>query len=460
MKVILDLQPYTKRHATHQHKRRMVIMMKSYFKQQLAPLGLLCTLSMPTHAEVIPFSVDTWEFNNNAAVTIGEYQGKSDVLSISNGIAAVKDLEFTNGVIEYDVYNGSTGTEYAGPIWHVKDLQNFEVIHTRNNRNNSPYAVHYYPFNNNLGNIQFYYGQGHNATTNLPVGQWVHVKLVISGSQGELFIGDMSQPVLFIDNLVGGFGSGQVGLFGNYNVKEEVHFANYDVQPAAEPPTLIGTPSEFQADPSIIRTWGVSEPFNKAEELEGYTLIPKNWQTHTFTPFSADRDGKTNLARFQAMPQGKKTVFARAYLSSTKEQIKKFSFGFTGEVNLYLNSKLIYSANDKFGTRDHAFIGTSGYLDHIYLPLVPGNNEIWAVVSSSFVGFGVMGKFEDMTDITIYDTPVFFRSYCTGNYNLTTEEMQLPCVDIGDGQVYDVTLGKNAEGDYQLVPSKSVGRIK
>jgi hypothetical protein len=435
-------------------------MIKTFFKQQLVPIGLLCALSASTSAELVPFSTDTWEFNNNAAITIGEFQGKSDVLSISNGIALVKDSDFTNGIIEYDVYNGSTGTEYAGPIWHAQDLQNFEVIHTRNNRNNTPYAVHYYPFNNNLGNIQLYYGQGHNATVNLPVDQWSHVKLVISGSQGELFIDDMTTPVLFIDNAVGGFTQGQVGLFGNYNVQEEVHFANFDVQPTAEPPALVGTPSEFIADPGIIRTWSVSEPFDKTEELEGYYLVPKNWQTHNFQAFTADRDGRANLAQMQSTPQGKKSVFARAYVVSQKEQVKKFSLGFTNDVIVFVNGKRVYSANDRFGTRDHAFIGTSGYTDNIYIPLVPGDNEIWTVVSASFVGFGVMGKFEDTTDITIVDSPIYMRSFCTGRYNLETQTMQIPCVDVGDGQVYDVQLGKNAEGDYQLIPEASVARIK
>ncbi|MCV6636912.1 hypothetical protein [Candidatus Albibeggiatoa sp. nov. NOAA] len=431
-------------------------MMKMYVKHTCMTIGLLCL--SPVNAEIVPFDPNSWEFNNEATVTIGEYQGQSSVLSISNGIAVVTGSAFTNGTIEYDVYNSSEGVEYAGAIWHVQDLQNFEAVHTRNNRNNTPYAVHYYPFNNNIGSSQLYYGQGHNAATNLPLDQWSHVKIVISGNSGELFINDMTTPILLIENLVGGFGSGQVGLFGNYNVENTVHYANFDYQPSDTPPALVGIPEEFVAEAGVINTWSVSEPFAAEVELQGYELTPENRQNHTFTTLVADRDGKTNLARLQPMPQDQKTVFARAYVNSNVEQMKKFSIGFTGEIDLYLNGKRVYAANDTAGSRDHAFLGSSGYVDHLYLPLVPGNNEIWAAITGSSTGWGVLGKFDDMTNLAILDTPTAPVTPCAGTYDIVANQIHLPCVSIGDGSIYDVTLGQDAAGNYQLLPEATLIR--
>ena len=43
-------------------------------------------------------------------------------------------------------------------------------------------------------------------------------------------------------------------------------------------------------------------------------------------------------------------------------------------------------------TRDYRFLGSIGYWDRLYLPLVPGENELVLAVSENFGGWGLQAR--------------------------------------------------------------------
>ena len=76
-------------------------------------------------------------------------------------------------------------------------------------------------------------------------------------------------------------------------------------------------------------------------------------------------------------------------------------FGFSDRVKVYLNNNLLFSADDTYSSRDYRFLGTMGYYDSLYLPLVKGENVVFLAVSERFGGWGVQAKFQDMSGIRI-----------------------------------------------------------
>ena len=86
---------------------------------------------------------------------------------------------------------------------------------------------------------------------------------------------------------------------------------------------------------------------------------------------------------------------------SDKAQVKPLQFGFSDSVKVYFNGQLIYGGNDLFRSRDYRFLGTIGYYDTLYLPLLNGKNELIMAVSEKFGGWGVQARFADMTGISL-----------------------------------------------------------
>jgi sugar lactone lactonase YvrE len=83
-------------------------------------------------------------------------------------------------------------------------------------------------------------------------------------------------------------------------------------------------------------------------------------------------------------------AFARAVIVSDKAEIKKYAFGYSDEVHLYLNGDLLFHGMSAYRKRDPSFMGAVGLFDEVYLPLEAGDNELLFVLAESFGGWGFM----------------------------------------------------------------------
>ena len=81
--------------------------------------------------------------------------------------------------------------------------------------------------------------------------------------------------------------------------------------------------------------------------------------------------------------------------------LKPLQFRFSDSVKVHFNGQLIYSGNDLFRSRDYRFLGTIGYYDTLYLPLLSGKNELVMAISEKFGGWGVQARFVDMPGISL-----------------------------------------------------------
>lgn len=365
----------------------------------MAILALLIPVGMvqgQQAGQIIPFSSDRWEITGEDSRT-ADYLGRKS-LFLKEGFAVVNDSEFTDGIIEYDVAFGPQ-RGFPGVVWRLQDLNNYEEFYMRPHQSGNPDANQYAPIFNELVGWQLHYGQGYGAPVKYSFNEWIHVKVVVSGRNGEVYINDMDKPELVIPDLKHDIKAGKVGLKAPHFAP--AHFANFSYTEMDKPP-LKGTRKTPEPAPAgTIVSWQISNTFGEK------TLVGKVWLTEaekeglTWTPLSAEPSGLTNLAKVQGVGRGKNTVFARVVVVSDKAQIKPMKFGFSDRVKVYVNNQLFYSGNDDYRSRDYRFLGTMGFFDELYVPLKAGENELWLAVSETFGGWGVQARFEDMDGISI-----------------------------------------------------------
>ncbi len=357
------------------------------------------------YSQTIPFDSDRWAFDAKQS-KVEDYLGQKSLL-LQSGFAILKDSEFTNGIIEYDVaLDHERG--YMGAVWHLQDFNNYEDFFMRSHASGKPDANQYTPVFNNLAGWQLYYGEGYGVAIKYPVNEWIHVKIVVSGKQAEVYIIDMDTPALFIHDLKREVKLGKIGLkvyggeiFGKHIPDfAPAHFANFAYTNVNNPP-LKGKAPVLTTPAGAIMSWWVSDTFEEQSLDDKFRLDVDDkliWKK-----LSSEYSGLANLASVQGREGSKNTVFAKTTIVSEKEQFKPLQFGYSDRIKVYFNGQLIYRGNYTFGSRDHGFQGTIGFFDELYLPLKKGKNELWMAVSESFGGWGVQAKFADMEGVSIVE---------------------------------------------------------
>ena len=99
-----------------------------------------------------------------------------------------------------------------------------------------------------------------------------------------------------------------------------------------------------------------------------------------------------------AKPDGvrRAAVAARIVVRTAAAARRRFDFGYSDQVSVFLNGELLFSGNDaysfNFPRRQGLITFDQGTL---YLPFAQGDNELLLVVTDVFGGWGVMGRFPD-----------------------------------------------------------------
>ena len=112
----------------------------------------------------------------------------------------------------------------------------------------------------------------------------------------------------------------------------------------------------------------------------------------TWTYLESEPTGLANLARVHPLGTTLNTVFARTTLVARAAGARAMDSGFSDRAVVYLNGQPIFAGRDDYRSRDYRFLGSIGYWDTLFLPLVEGNNELVVAVSESFGGWGLMAS--------------------------------------------------------------------
>lgn len=360
--------------------------------------AFLCALvsSVDAHSQTVPFDSDRWEIRAREN-RVEDHLGRRS-LYLKSGLAVVKDSQFTDGIIEFDIaVTGEQG--FAGALWRMQDLDNYEEFYIRPHQSGNPDANQYQPVFNGMAAWQLYHGEGYGAPVRYDFNQWMHVKIVVSGRNAEVYIKDMATPALFVNEQKRETKPGKVGLsVGNF---APAWYANFSFQPMTSPP-LKGKAKAIEAAPGgTVMSWMVSSAIDGKSLEKKYQLTAPDKQKLNWKKLDCEITGLANLARLQGIVEGRNTVFVRLIIQSDREQVKKIKFGFSDEVKAYFNDRLIWGGSDIYRSRDYRFLGTIGLFDELYLPLKKGSNELWLAVTENFGGWGVKAMFEDMEGIEI-----------------------------------------------------------
>ena len=343
------------------------------------------------------------DFNeNNWDVTADKFQflnhkGKP-ALYLEKGTALLKNVTFKNGIIDYDV-SFEQGRKFAMFQFRISDSKNYEEFYLRAHQSGNPDAMQYTPVFNGVSGWQLYHGKGYSNAYHFNFKEWMHVRLVIIEDKMDVYINDMSQPILQAHDLKR---DPITGLVGFKAMLGGAYYANLTYQETDNIKLISKSPVIPDLEKKVITNWSVSTVFNK-ESLKSISSLRdlKNYKNITWNSIKSEYDGKLNLARAAKKSKKNNTVFVKTIVTSKKRQIKQLKFGFSDEVSVFVNNKKVYSGQNKFRSRDYRYLGTIGFFDAIYLDLKKGKNEIVFAVSENMGGWGLKAKLNNLENLIV-----------------------------------------------------------
>ena len=105
-------------------------------------------------------------------------------------------------------------------------------------------------------------------------------------------------------------------------------------------------------------------------------LAPDALAGRTWTRLAAEPSGLVNLAIANGIRDDRNTVWARTTIRADRARLLPMHLGFSDRVVVYLNGRALYAGDDTYRSRDYRFLGSIGWYDTVYLPLVEGANDL------------------------------------------------------------------------------------
>ena len=340
--------------------------------------------SVNAQDDVIAFDSDRWVVLNGEEVSLFGRRCFS-------GAAYLKDVEFENGVIEVDVaVDGSRS--YPGLIFRLRSLRDYERVYLRPHRAGLyPDAIQYTPVINGIAGWQLYNGDGYTAGARIPIGEWLHLRLEVSGEQARLYLDGEGGPALAMRHLGHGASRGSIGVLGPRD--GTACFSNFRYR--RDDGLAFEAAAEVVAAPGTLLDWEISRVYpasrvNREVYPHFYAIFLSEWGA-----VRAEPTGLVDIAREHGRSgEGTDAVLARTVVRSDEKRPVKLSFGYSDAVDLFLNGRKIFSGNSAYQSRDPSFLGILGLNDAVYLTLEKGLNEIFLMVSESFGGWGFEARAE------------------------------------------------------------------
>jgi hypothetical protein len=375
----------------------------------LARLFIAGTLLMPTAVAAqmaatlaVPPDSSRWIFEGQAGVK--EYLGRRCVM-LDGGAATIKDLELRDGVIDMDVATSAKRGFFG--IQFRTDSVNGEFVYLRQHKSGLPDAMQYTPVLNTGLNWQLYSGPGFTGPVDIPRDTWFHLRLAIIGAAARLYVGDTTKPALDMPDLKSGLERGQVALA---DLIGATCFANVEIHPTPDapwqrhlPPMPAGTLVRWSLSPAYDALQRDPElPLSAAERA----AIP--WQV-----VEAEPPGIVAIYRYRMAPHprvtfqtdwstrlspqpGTQLIYARTSITAHRDEVRKLYLGYSDEVSVFLNGRILYRGRSAQSFRDPGFLGiVSPDDDALYLPLRKGSNELVLALGELGGGWGFVARLAD-----------------------------------------------------------------
>lgn len=346
------------------------------------------------HAEEIALTPDNWSFAGKSSGLVA-YQG-APALSIYNGSAVPEGVVFENGMIEYKV-SFSKERGFSGVAFRAEDEENYEHFYLRPHQSGMPDANQYTPvFYGNSG-WQIYYGPRYSVPVAYPYGEWIDVKLVVSGDKADIYI-NSDEPVLHVADLKRDRASGAVA-FDSFLTNVFVKDVRITPQ---ENPQLSGEPAALSELPEhLVRRWRVSQVVAPLKDATDSNALRAALAAASWRPLDVEENGIANLGRVGERNNERNTILAKLTVRADRMTTKRLDFGYSDKATVWVNGAPVYAGDNTYRSRDYRYLGTVGLFDSLLVPLKEGDNEIVFAVEEAFGGWGLIAAFKDMNGIEI-----------------------------------------------------------
>ena len=354
-------------------------------------------------AESFPPDSPRWQLGPQANIT--DYLGRR-CLALEVDVATLKDFEMSDGVIEVDMA-GTGARGFYNIFFRTQVNGDGETVYLRPHKTGLDDAQQYSPMFQGVAAWQIYTGSGFTAAVDIPRDTWFHVRLVITGAQAKLYVSDMSVPSLVMNDLKSGMRAGGVGFTG-------VHISNVEIR---QTPPAVWERHEPAMPPATITRWSLSPSMLASEHDLERPLSKQEADSMKWQEVSAEPPGFVVISRYRKAPdiiptfardfskrlepqKGMQLVYARSTIVSDRDQVKKLNIGYSDDVSVFLNDRILYRGRSAQRFRDPGFLGiVNAENDAVYLQLKKGRNELVLAVSELTGGWGFICRFDDMNGI-------------------------------------------------------------
>ncbi|MBT3384682.1 MAG: hypothetical protein HN778_13190 [Prolixibacteraceae bacterium] len=346
----------------------------------------------------VDFTSENWKTLGSAEVK--EFDSKlSTCISDGTGIAYLDGIDFQNGIIECDLFSPSRKA-YLGIVFRIGSLTNFEYIYFQPHTSGKWDAVQYDPIFNMSATWQLYNGKSYQAVANIPTKEWFHVKIEVMDDSAKVYLDNNPNSVLSV-KLKHDYISGGVGVCSYH----PAIFANLRITKLAPINILKRRTLPNIEDETYISNWLISEPYDNYDFAIEKPFLDEDLITK-WHKINVESNYLINLNRYFTKSETKNTVLAKTILSSEKAQKKKFHFGYSDKIKVYLNSKKLFMGDNSFYESEK--YDDRGYVldkhETIELPLAKGENELIIEISEDKFGWGFIAQVNDLDGIEIINS--------------------------------------------------------
>lgn len=349
----------------------------------------------------IPMQPERWEYDT-ADVEFITQENVRAVHFKKGKPFILKNQQFSNGTIEYDV---AFGQGFPGIYFRMSaDRKNGDNFYLRYFGTTSPESRTTLQYAAVIDDLSIWdLTDEYQAGAALRIPGWNHVKLVVSGKQMKAYVNDMSRPAMIVPGLEGGTTSGGIFFMGG-----EVTIANLVIRPDATEGLSPeqGYISAYN-DPRYLRNWQVSQATDFAYGKEIVPPLPGGVSENTSMPDSSTRwtvikaedRGIVNLTRLYGYEKGngRRLAWLKTNIESDMAQERILNLGFSDEIWLFVNGQILYTDKNHFGSPGQKFPRGRCTIENttVKLPLKKGKNEILIGLAAYFYGWGIIARLDD-----------------------------------------------------------------
>lgn len=335
--------------------------------------------------ETIPMQSNYWSITDGGSISFETFDGRETM--VLDGKAVVKDMDFSNGTLEVDVY-ANTIRSFAGFVFR-KQAGTMEEVYMRMHKSRQPDAVQYTPTYNGESNWQLY--REYQANVIFKETGWNSLRVEVKNQTAEIYVNN--KKVLQVNDLKSGNLLGEIGIFALFGNR----FSNFRVTQTGKA-KLQKSQSTTETEPGVITEWNITDALPYLEDQ----LFFNDFAKAKTTKVTTEKSGLLPISKYLAKPtsgnfEDNKEAYTVAshVITVEEEQTKLFSFDYSDKIMVFLNGELLYYGNNAFRSKGNQFQGHLGLdVNKLPLHLNKGANTLHCVVIDKANGWGLIGKIE------------------------------------------------------------------